>query len=58
MSVLLFDLFGVIALRRLEVPAEQVLFVDDREGNLAAARALGLRGHRFTTAAELRQVLA
>jgi putative hydrolase of the HAD superfamily len=43
---------------RLGVPAEQVLFIDDREQNVAGARAAGLRGHRFTSAAELRGLLA
>lgn len=33
------------------------LFVDDRERNVAAARALGMAGHRFRSAPELRAEL-
>jgi len=35
-------------------PASQVLFVDDREDNVEAARAVGLRAHRFEDAEVLR----
>jgi putative hydrolase of the HAD superfamily len=41
----------------LGVPAGEVLFVDDRAENVAAARAAGLRGHRFTGQDGLRAVL-
>lgn len=34
-----------------------VLFVDDREENIRAAEAVGVRGHLFTTPARLREVL-
>lgn len=33
----------------LAVPADQVVFVDDREENIQAARAIGMRCHLFTT---------
>ncbi|WP_017600114.1 HAD family hydrolase [Nocardiopsis lucentensis] len=45
------------ALARLEVPAEGVLFVDDRETNVRAAVELGLKGHRFTSLRALRERL-
>ena len=35
----------------------QFLFVDDRADNIAAAKALGMRGHLFTTPADLRNAL-
>ena len=41
-------------LERLEVPAEDVLFVDDNATNIAAARELGMRAHLFTSVTELR----
>ncbi|MFF2198554.1 HAD family hydrolase [Streptomyces sp. NPDC058157] len=44
-------------LRELGVPGEGVLFVDDREENVRAARALGMRGHVFTSAGALRTAL-
>ncbi|MFF4369048.1 HAD family hydrolase [Streptomyces sp. NPDC001594] len=44
-------------LRRLGVPGDGVLFVDDREENVRAARALGMRGHVFTSARALRTAL-
>jgi 2-haloacid dehalogenase len=43
-----------LLLQRLSLPGERVLFVDDREDNLAAAAALGIRGHLFREAGELR----
>jgi HAD superfamily hydrolase (TIGR01509 family) len=43
---------------RLELPADAVLFVDDRQENIAGAAAIGLRAHRFTDAATLRRWLA
>lgn len=39
------------------VPPERCLFVDDTAANVAAARALGMAGHHFTGAADLRAVL-
>lgn len=39
-------------------PAEQYLFIDDREVNCQAARAVGMFAHRFTSAPELRRELA
>lgn len=36
-----------LALERLELPAEAVLFVDDNAENLEAARQLGFRTHHF-----------
>ncbi|MET3988065.1 HAD family phosphatase [Streptomyces sp. PvR034] len=35
--------------RELGLPAGEILFVDDRADNVAAARELGLRGHVFTS---------
>lgn len=46
-----------LLLRQLELPGARVLFVDDREDNLAAARAHGIRGHQFTGAPALRRHL-
>src|SRR5262249_6078706 len=46
-----------LLLRRLSVPGERVLFVDDRKDNLAAACELGIRGHLFKGAAALREDL-
>ena len=39
------------------VPADQVLFVDDRESNVEAARSLGMPAIRFTDALALRKDL-
>ncbi len=44
-------------LERMGVPAGDVLFVDDTRANVEAAEGLGLQGHVFTSAPELRQVL-
>ncbi|GAA2497365.1 HAD-IA family hydrolase [Streptomyces gobitricini] len=44
-------------LRALAAEPADVLFVDDREENVGAARAAGLRGVLFTGAADLRAVL-
>jgi 2-haloacid dehalogenase len=46
-----------LLLQRLGLPGERVLFVDDRDDNLAAAVALGIRGHLFVDAQRLRQDL-
>ena len=45
------------AARALGVVPDQVLFVDDRAENVAAAQALGMRGHHFTTRAALARAL-
>ncbi len=45
------------ALRRAGAPPERTAFFDDVEVNVAAARALGIRGHVFTTAAHFRTQL-
>jgi putative hydrolase of the HAD superfamily len=50
----IFDLL----LERLKLPGERVLFVDDRDDNLAAAAPLGIQGHLFTDPVRLRQRLA
>lgn len=39
--------------RELGLSAHEILFVDDRPGNVGAARELGMRGHVFTTVAAL-----
>lgn len=44
-------------LARVDVPAEQILFVDDRQRNVDGAVAAGMRGHTYTKLAELRQVI-
>ena len=41
----------------LGVPPSRCLFVDDREGNVAAARAVGMRALRFETASRLEEDL-
>jgi putative hydrolase of the HAD superfamily len=45
-------------LRALGVSPERVLFADDRQDNILAAEAVGMRGHLFTTPARLRAHLA
>lgn len=45
----LFDRFGL--------RPEECFFADDREENIAAARALGMEGHVFTTAARYESAL-
>lgn len=45
-------------LDRLECTADQVLFVDDREVNVEAAREVGIVAHRFEDAAGVRTFLA
>ncbi|MFF5703527.1 HAD family hydrolase [Streptomyces sp. NPDC012794] len=44
-------------LRALDAAPGRILFVDDRQENVDAALALGMRGHRFTSPAALRRVL-
>jgi FMN hydrolase / 5-amino-6-(5-phospho-D-ribitylamino)uracil phosphatase len=46
------------ACARLGVAAHEALFVDDRELNCAAARAVGVAAHRFDGAEGLRDALA
>lgn len=41
----------------IELPAEEILFIDDIEENIAAARDAGMQGIRFTEARELYQEL-
>ena len=45
-------------LRGLDVEAAEALFVDDRETNIQAARALGIRAIQFRSMAQLRDDLA
>ncbi len=45
------------AARTLGVPEERCVFVDDRRGNVDAARAVGMRGIVFESAAQLRAEL-
>jgi len=47
-----------IALERMGLPAEEVLFVDDHPDNIAAAAELGLPTHHFSQAAPFLQDLA
>lgn len=42
-------------IRALGVEPAEILFVDDREENIRAARACGMRAHLFTDAADLAQ---
>jgi FMN phosphatase YigB (HAD superfamily) len=46
------------ALDILGRPAERILFIDDREENVAAARVAGMRTLRFQGADELRNELS
>ena len=46
-----------LALERFGLRAEAVLFVDDREDNVAGARAAGMHGHLFRDAVVLRTEL-
>jgi HAD superfamily hydrolase (TIGR01509 family) len=45
-------------LRGLGVASSETLFIDDREVNLAAARAMGIRGIQFKSIAQLKKDLA
>ncbi|WP_327752672.1 HAD family phosphatase [Sphingobium sp. SJ10-10] len=47
-----------LALERFGLHAAQALFIDDREENVIAAEAEGMRGHLFRDAATLRDELA
>lgn len=46
-----------MAVDSLGVPADSLLFVDDRRSNCEAAEAAGMHAHRFTDAAALRVAL-
>lgn len=48
----------LLLLERIGRPAQDCLFIDDAEANLAAARALGFRTVLFQDPRQLRQVLA
>ncbi len=43
-----------LALDRFRLRPDEALFVDDRQINVAGAEAVGMRGHLFTDAADLR----
>lgn len=43
-----------LALKRFAMPAEQLIFIDDRAENVAGAEAVGMRGHLFRNAETLR----
>ncbi len=45
------------ALKIVQARPDQALFVDDREQNIQAARALGIRTHHFVSTEELEPVL-
>lgn len=47
-----------LALEQLRAGAERTLFIDDSERNVAAAREVGMHGHHFQSAQELRAALA
>lgn len=47
-----------LALERFDVTAGQCLFVDDRQENVAAGEALGIKGHQFRDAIALENELA
>jgi 2-haloacid dehalogenase len=47
-----------LALRRFGVAADETIFVDDNEANIAGARAVGIRAHHFRDAATLRAELS
>lgn len=47
-----------LALETLQVSAAEVVFIDDREKNIAAAAALGIHGIQYKSSASLRRDLA
>ena len=50
------DIFDYL-LRTYDLRAEDILFIDDLERNVAAARSYGIHAHRFTDPDALRHVL-
>jgi 2-haloacid dehalogenase len=46
-----------LALERFGMPAEALIFVDDRAENVAGATAVGMRGHLFRDSETLREEL-
>ena len=46
-----------LAVRRFGLPADELIFIDDRAENVAGAEAIGMRGHLFRDAAALREEL-
>ena len=46
-----------LAVQRFGMPAEELIFVDDRAENVVGAEAVGMRGHLFRDAAALRDEL-
>ncbi|MBS0502296.1 MAG: HAD family phosphatase [Proteobacteria bacterium] len=46
-----------LALARFGMPAEELIFIDDRAENVAGAGTAGMRGHHFRDAATLRAEL-
>ncbi|WP_223694746.1 HAD family hydrolase [Leifsonia poae] len=50
------DIFEVV-LAELGIPAERMVFIDNKEVNVRGAENLGIAGHVFTTAADLRAYL-
>ncbi|WP_051068567.1 HAD family hydrolase [Nocardioides sp. Iso805N] len=47
-----------LAIERSGLPAEELVFIDDRVENVSAAEAVGMHGIHFTDAASLRLALA
>lgn len=50
------EIFSAV-LERLQVEAEDLLFIDDRLENIEAAARLGINGHLYTEPSELRRFL-
>ena len=46
-----------IALRKAGVTPQQAIFIDDLEAHIAAAKSLGIRGHQFLSAQQLKDDL-
>lgn len=46
-----------LALERFGMPAEELIFIDDRAENVAGAEAVGMRGHLFRGEPDLRREL-
>jgi putative hydrolase of the HAD superfamily len=45
-------------LKKAKVAPEKAIFIDDIEAHITAARSIGIRGHQFVGAAQLRKDLA